>query len=252
MAGRADLGPGFGLTAGGAAGVALAALLVSSMASAQGVAPATTAGPAADAPAPGTATPTDLPVDDAKAQALLYPYDQAELRFVPDLGVTGPALKQIRDAAADLPFYGAVAARKVGRHRIGYAMAAGFHSPEAAGAAARARCNAKAQASDCVVIAHVLPPGWVKGRVLQLSARATLMYQERYMPEGGPAAMAIAPGGTGAALALGQDAAPRALAACRKGARAASDTEFDCHDTEAGATCAFGPGAQACRLVLRD
>lgn len=214
------------------------------------------ADPPADAtPAADAQAEQKLPLGDVQAQAMLYPYDTAVLDFVPNLGISGPALAQIRKATEGEGYYGAVAAAKIGTRRIGFAVVSQYHSPPAADAAALAKCAARTKSKACVVIARILPVGW-QARPLQMSGAATLMYQERYLRDDGPIAMAVATGGTAAALVQGADAGTKALAACKKGAEkevARAVRDFDCNESKDGAlTCVLGAPAKTCELVLSD
>lgn len=101
-------------------------------------------------------------------------------------------------------------------------MAANYHSPEAAQAAALAGCDARRNGGrGCVLALEVRPEGW-EPRALSLSADATTDFEDSYRRARGTRAFAASASSGQWGIGRGDAAAESALTACR-GDSAVSD-----------------------------
>lgn len=170
-------------------------------------------------------------VDSRAAKKMLFSerggnVQVADVDFLP-----GDATKALEKAAAQIPYYGAIAVSP-GEPTASNLMAAmgNHHSVDAASSAALANCNARrTSGKPCVVIAVITPKKY-KARPLTMSAEATRVFKKEYSRLKKPRGMAISPA-TGV-FGIDRGDGGRALSRCNTAAKAL--------------------GATDCRLVIAD
>lgn len=131
-------------------------------------------------------------VDQAAAKRLLFDGRDSQLAIVqvPFLTETDIATLQAMPQAAQLKYYGALAADPTkGLQSDATQAAFNFHTLEAARAAALRACGA-----GCVIVAEVRPRGYAPGRALSLNQDATRAIEGRaFRRAGSDPAVAISP-----------------------------------------------------------
>ncbi|MBN2905941.1 MAG: 5-aminolevulic acid synthase [Rhodobacteraceae bacterium] len=155
------------------------------------------------------------PVSGKAARELVFKSDAVEVVIAPVPGLSEQDIAALRFAAAQQPYYSAIAmAPSEGLLSEATLAAQNFHDPDAARAAALRGCDsARKGGAPCVIAAEIRPEGW-QPRALSLSAAATEALQEDYGRGRGEKALAISPGTGKWAVQKGADAGPAALAAC--------------------------------------
>jgi len=178
---------------------------------------------------PPAAAPAQ-PFTAAEARPMVHPADRVEILRHTLPGLSEAEVETLMTVARSQRFHAAMAyAPAAGVIAEPTVIAANYHSPEAARAAALAQCDARRQGgARCVLAIEVRPAGW-QAPALSLSADASAAYERDYRRARGPRAMAISEGTGNWGIGRGEAAEVEALAAC-----------------------AAGTGVGDCRIVLRD
>ncbi|MBN8291746.1 5-aminolevulic acid synthase [Rhodobacter sp. NTK016B] len=165
------------------------------------------------------------PVPSRTAQAMVFPAGQIEVARYDLPGLSEQEIAALMTVARSQPFYAAVAyAPDAGIMSDPTVMAANYHSPDAARAAALSGCNARRDGgSACTLALEVRPAGWEE-RALMLSSDATTGFTTDFAAASAPRALAISPSTGQWGIGTGRDAGSDAVAACIGGAEV-SDCE---------------------------
>lgn len=153
------------------------------------------------------------PVTGKVAKGALFAPQGAQARIVPQI-LNAREEQIIEQAAMVQKYYGAVAlSPDEGLMSEATVAAANFHDLAAAHRVALAACDAKRvkASKPCVIVADIVPSGWVPGRPVQLSQDATAGFEGGFMAASAPRAFAISPETGHWGHGVGRDAA---LAAC--------------------------------------
>lgn len=175
------------------------------------------------------------PISGAAAKKMLFSPKAFSVDVVDGTGLDDLSIKVVRALVEEpgfnkrLTYYGAMAFSPAFIERVqadglqsgAAGLAAyvdGYHSFDAASAAAMAICTEALQAGDapCVVAIRVQPKRW-KARALSLSMSATAAMKV-YRKGKGPKAMAVSTGTSAYAIAKGEGAAEVALNSCNASA----------------------------------
>lgn len=156
------------------------------------------------------------PVTAKAAKKALFAPGKAEVEVLAAAGLAEDQAKALKLGLAAQAYYGAVAlSPDDGLMSDITVLAANYHDPAAARAAALAECNAKRKGSaECVVAAEVRPKGW-KDKGFQLSSEASAAFAQEFKA-GQMMAISRATG----AWAIGADAATAEAGCAKKNARA--------------------------------
>lgn len=156
------------------------------------------------------------PLDARAARPLLFPATGVEVVQHDVSGLDPQQLAALMQVAQTQKYYAAVAfAPDAGILAEPTVLAANYHTPEAAVAAAMAGCNGRRHGGRaCELALEVRPAGW-EPRALSLSADATTGFEEQYRRAGGQRAFAASTSSGLWGIGRGRDAAAEAIAACR-------------------------------------
>lgn len=163
------------------------------------------------------------PVDARAAAGQLYAADAVEVVRHDMPGLSAQETAALMSVAQTQRYYAAVAfAPDAGIMAEPTVLAANYHSPEAARAAALDGCNGRRQGGRaCALALEVRPQGW-QARALMLSADATQGFVDQYRAATGSRAFAASGSSGQWGIGQGRNAATEAIAACR-GDSAVSD-----------------------------
>ena len=161
-------------------------------------------------------------IDGGAARKLMFPLSGYEILYAEGLSESNKRILQMvvpmmaEQLRQPVRYYGAIAwSPDDGLAHESVQAAMDYHSPEAAGAAARAACDklrsGKAK-TPCQVAASMVPKRY-RARPLTLSLDATAGFDRQYLTMKGHKALAISP--TTGAWGLGDNDAA-AVAACRR------------------------------------
>lgn len=163
------------------------------------------------------------PVDARAAATQLFAADAVEVARYDLPGLSEQETAALMTVAQTQRYYAAVAfAPDAGIMAEPTVLAANYHSPEAARAAALTGCNERRQGGRaCALALEVRPQGW-QARALMLSADATQGFVDQYRAASGSRAFAASGSSGQWGIGQGRNAASDAIAACR-GDSAVSD-----------------------------
>ena len=156
------------------------------------------------------------PIGASEAAAQLYPADAVEVARYQLPGLSEQELNALMTVARSQRYYAAVAyAPDAGILAEPTVLAANYHSPEAARAAALSGCDGRRRGgARCTLALEVRPQGW-QARALMLSADATAGFDEQYRRAGGTRALAVSATSGQWGIGRGSSATNDAIAACR-------------------------------------
>lgn len=156
------------------------------------------------------------PLTARSAQPLLFPATGVEIVRHDVTGLSEQEQAALTMVAQSQKYYAAVAfAPDAGILAEPTVLAANYHTPEAARAAALDGCNGRRSGGRaCELALEVRPAGW-EARALSLSADATTGFVDQYRTASGRRAFAASASSGTWGIGRGGDAADAAVAACR-------------------------------------